>query len=147
MQHDITLYDPIRKKEYTVENFEVETGWSNVGDWMTAKCCMGDKSDNVPGIEKFGKVKIKKWIDGEISINEEQMAIYDRNFSLFNLGKVMTMAEECKYYQEQLDTPVESNWLSFQEECKRRDFNSILKKKESWYSLFFLRGKLQSLFA
>lgn len=146
VQNDTILYDPIRKKEYTLENFEVETGWSNVGDWMTAKCCMGDKSDNVPGIEKFGKAKIKKWIDGEIYLNEDQMAIYDRNFSLFNLGKVMTMEEECSYYQKQLDTTVESNWSAFIDECTARNFYSILKKKESWYSLFFLRSKLQSLF-
>jgi 5'-3' exonuclease len=146
VQQDTTLYDPIRKKEYTVVNFEEETGWPNVGDWMTAKCCTGDKSDNVPGIEKFGKAKIKKWIDGEILLNEEQMAIYDRNFSLFNLGKVMTMDDECKYYQEQLDTPVEANWSAFIDECNMRNFNAILKKKESWYSLFFLRNKLQSLF-
>lgn len=146
IQTDTTLYDPIRKKEFTIANFEEETGWSNVGDWMTAKCCMGDKSDNVPGIEKFGKAKIKKWIDGEILISEDQMAIYDRNFSLFNLDKVLTMHDECKYYQEQLDTPVDANWSAFIEECTARDFNAILKKKESWYSLFFLRNKLQSLF-
>jgi len=146
VQNDTTLYDPIRKKEYTIANFEEETGWSNVGDWMTAKCCMGDKSDNVPGIEKFGKSKTQKWIDGEIFLNEEQTAIYDRNFKLFNLGKVMTMEEECMYYQEQLDMPVQANWTGFIEECTARNFNSILKKKESWYSLFFLKNKLQSLF-
>lgn len=143
---DTTLYDPIRKKEYTVANFQDETGWSNVGDWMKAKCCMGDKSDNVPGIEKFGKSKIKKYIEGEIFLSEEQMVIYDRNFNLFSLDKVMSMSEECSYYQEQLDTPVEGNWASFIEECTARNFNSILNKKESWYSLFFLRNKLQSLF-
>lgn len=146
INNDIILYDPIRKKEYTTKNFEEETGWSSVDDWMTAKCCMGDKSDNVPGIEKFGKSKIKKWIDGEIYLNEDQMAIYDRNFRLFNLGKVMTMREECEYYQQQLDTAVESNWHAFIDECEARDFNFILKKKESWYSLFFLRNKLQSIF-
>lgn len=143
---DTTLYDPIRKKEYTVANFEEETGWPNVEDWMTAKCCTGDKSDNVPGIVKFGRAKIKKWIDGEIYLNEDQMAIYDRNFSLFNLNRVMSMEEECKYYQEQLDTSTEANWSAFLDECNVRNFNAILKKKESWYSLFFLRNKLQSLF-
>lgn len=141
-----TLYDPIRKKEYTVANFEEETGWSNVRDWMTAKCCTGDKSDNVPGIIKFGKTKIKKLIDGEIYLNEEQKGIYDRNFSLFNLKRVMSMDEECSYYQKQLDAPSPANWSAFLDECNARDFNAILKKKESWYSLFFLRNKLQSLF-
>jgi 5'-3' exonuclease len=141
-----TLYDPIRKKEFTIANFQEETGWSNVEDWMSAKCCMGDKSDNVPGIEKFGKAKIKKWIAGEISLNEDQLSTYNRNYSLFNLSRVMTMKEECKYYQEQLDMPREANWAAFIEECTSRDFNAILKKKESWYSLFFMKNKLQSLF-
>jgi 5'-3' exonuclease len=113
---------------------------------MTAKCCTGDKSDNVPGIVKFNKAKIKKWIDGEIYLNEDQMSIYDRNFSLFNLKRVMTMNDECNYYQEQLDAPTEANWSAFLDVCNARNFNAILKKKESWYSLFFLRNKLQSLF-
>lgn len=146
IQNDTTLYDPIRKKEYTLENFGEETGWSNVKDWLIAKCCTGDKSDNVPGIEKFGKAKIKKWIDREIHLNEDQMSIYNRNFKLFSLDKVMTMNEECRYYQEQLDTPLEANWTAFIEECTLRNFNNILKKKESWYSLFFLKNKLQSIF-
>ena len=146
VHHNTVLYDPIRKKEFNLNNFKEETGWPTVSDWMTAKCCVGDKSDNVPGIEKFNKTKIKKLIDGEITINEEQKAIYDRNFSLFDLGKVMTMYSECEYYQEQLDKPVKSNWTAFIEECNAREFNAILKKKDTWYSLFFLKNKLQSLF-
>ena len=143
---DVVLFDPIRKKEYTPNNFEEETGWSNIGDWMTAKCCLGDKSDNVPGIEKFGKLRVKKWINGEIALNENEMAVYDRNFKLFSLDQILNIPEECEYYQKQLDVASQTSWSEFLQECQERNFNSILKKKEAWHTLFFLKHKLASLF-
>lgn len=143
---EVTLFDPIRKKEYTTDNFEEETGCKNIEDWMVTKCCLGDKSDNVPGIEKFGKSKIKRFIDGEITLNEDQIAIYDRNFKLFSLEQIMNLPAECEYYQKQLDASIQTNWMQFLQECQDREFNSILKKKEAWHTLFFLKHKLASLF-
>jgi 5'-3' exonuclease len=144
---DTTLYDPIRKLEYTDKNFKERTGCKDTTEWLQIKCITGDRSDNVTGIPKFGKAKIAKWCSGEIVMSEEERHIYDRNLSLFRLDAFERNLDEVKYYEDQLSVEVLNDWTSFQEECKRRDFNSILKKKESWYSLFFLKGKLQSLFA
>jgi len=144
---NITLYDPIRKLEYTDKNFEERTGLKDTMEWLQVKCITGDRSDNVAGIPKFGKAKITKWLKGEIVMSEEEKNIYDRNLSLFRLDAFEKNLDEIKYYEDQLSVEVLNNWGDFQEECKLRDFNSILKKKESWYSLFFLKGKLQSLFA
>jgi len=141
-----SLYDPIRKIEYNNSNLHALIGYSEVDYWFKAKCLAGDKSDNVPGIPKFGKVKIKRFLDGEITLTEEEQAIFDRNNSLFNLNKITENEKEQEYYKSQLEVKVESNWEEFIIECKNRAFNSILNKKESWYSLFFLRNKLQSLF-
>ena len=138
------LFDPIRKKEFTYDKFEEMTGNTH-DDWMTAKCLKGDKSDNVPGIPGFGKVRVQKYLAGEITLNEEQQQTFDTNFSLFSLDKIDEMHEESKYYQDQLDVPVVSNWSSFIEECKQRDFHRILNKQESWHTLFLLGSKLQSI--
>ena len=138
------LFDPIRKKEFTYDKFEEMTGNTH-DDWMTAKCLKGDKSDNVPGIPGFGKVRVQKYLAGEITLNEEQQQTFDTNFSLFSLDKIDEMREESKYYQDQLDVPVVSNWSSFIEECKQRDFHRILNKQESWHTLFLLGNKLQSI--
>jgi DNA polymerase-1 len=142
----VTLYDPIRKIEYNYKNFKELTGFDNTGDWLKNKCIIGDKSDNVPGIPKFGKVKLGKLQRGEISLTIEEQEIYNRNHSLFRLDAYKQNIREMEYYNVQLSENVISNWSAFQSECKIRQFNSILAKKESWYSLFFLRNKLQSLF-
>jgi DNA polymerase-1 len=146
VNENVTLFDPIRKKEFNNNNFEESTGYSTIKDWMTAKCLMGDKSDNVSGIPKFGKVKVKKFLDGYITLNESEEAIFERNMSLFNLQKYNSMERESLYYKVQLDNPVKGNWKDFVSECTDRSFHNILKKKESWYSLFFMQQKLSSLF-
>lgn len=142
----VTLYDPIRKIEYNYSNLLSLTGYDDVVTWFNVKCLTGDKSDNVPGIPKFGKVKIKKYLNGEFELTEEEQAIYDRNNSLFNLNKVMHNEVEREYYREQLSNKVDSSWNEFIIECKNHHFNNILAKKDQWYSLFFLRNKLQTLF-
>ena len=138
------LFDPIRKKEFTYDKFEEMTGNTH-DDWMTVKCLRGDKSDNVPGIPGFGKVKVQKYLDGEVTLNEEQQETFDTNFSLFSLDKIDGMLEEKTYYQDQLDVPVLSDWSSFLDECKSRDFHRILNKQESWHTLFLLGNKLSQL--
>lgn len=141
-----SLYDPIRKIEYNHDNLHTLIGYDNIDDWYKAKCLTGDKSDNVPGIAKFGKVKIKKYLQGEIELTEEEQEVYNRNNTLFNLNKIQGNQAESEYYATQLENTVVNNWDEFIIECKSRNFNSILNKKETWYSTFFLRNKLQLLF-
>lgn len=141
-----SLYDPIRKIEYNNSNLHTLIGYADVETWFRVKCLTGDKSDNVPGIPKFGKVKIKKYLNGEFELTDEELEIYNRNNSLFNLNKIMNNQAESEYYAAQLENVVVNNWDEFILECKSRKFNNILNKKESWYSLFFLRNKLQMLF-
>ena len=141
---DVIFYDPIRKEEYTLENFESKTGSSNTEEWLVFKCLVGDKSDNVPGV--FGKVKAQKFINGEIKLTQEEQDVYNRNFSLFNLSRLTYDNQESEYYRNQLSDSIERSWSKFLAECDERKFNSILKKKESWHTLFFLKHKLASLF-
>lgn len=140
------LYDPIRKEEFTSENFQEKTGWDNTLNWLNAKCVLGDKSDNVPGIPKFGKAKIIKWLKNEIVLTEEQLKIFERNLSLFSLDAFHYKPDEQKYYEEQLNKELQLDWKEFISECEKRNFNSFLNKKEKWYMLFFMKNKLQSLF-
>lgn len=144
--NNVTLYDPIRKKEFRIDTFEEDTGWPR-SFWLDAKCLLGDKSDNVPGVEGFGKSKVKKFLKGEVKLTEDQAEIYRRNLSLFSLETFYYKPDEKKYYEDQLRVDIKVDWNSFVEECTKRSFNSILKKKEDWYSEFVLKDKLQSLFS
>ena len=138
------MFDPIRKKEFVIDKFEEMTGHTHK-NWLVVKCLRGDKSDNVPGIPGFGKVRVKKYLDGEIELTEEQRAIYDMNFSLFSLDKIDDLPDESNYYQDQLNIPTSPQWKQFIDECIRRDFGRILNKSETWYTLFFQGNKLESL--
>lgn len=143
---DTVFYDPIRKAEYCEQNFEERTGYKNPHDWLIAKAITGDKSDNVAGIYKFGKAKITKFLNKEIDLTEEETNIFKRNYDLFNLSAMDHTHDEAVFYKEQLDNPVTANWSLFIDTCKELGFNSIVNKKESWYSLFFLKDKLKSIF-
>lgn len=141
---DTILFDPIRKREFVLETFEQDTGYKKT-EWLNAKCLLGDKSDNVPGVPRFGKAKVRKWLDGELTLTDEQENIFTRNMKVFDLREVMCHDSEKNYYHEQLDTSVESDWSNFVAECEKRDFKNILKKREQWYSSFILPNRLQSL--
>jgi len=138
------LFDPIRKREFVLETFEQDTDYTKT-EWLRAKCLLGDKSDNVPGVPRFGKAKVRKWLNGEFTLTTEQEEIFNRNMTIFNLDEVMSHDSERAYYQSQLDVSIEVDWSSFVLECEVRDFKNILNKREQWYSLFILSNKLQYL--
>jgi 5'-3' exonuclease len=142
-----TLYDPIRQDEYNSTNFTEKTGWTDTHEWLDAKCLLGDKSDNVPGIHRFGKSKVKQFRKGEIKLTPEQFDIYKRNLSLFSLDAFYYRPDEEQYYTTQLDTPTNPDWKQFLEECNVREFKTFIQKKDTWHALFFMRGKLQSIFS
>ena len=149
INENVIVYDPIRKKETNLVNFE-EVVKCRQQDFMTIKCLEGDKSDNVPGIPKFGKVKISKYLKHEFKLTAEEELIYNRNYSLFRLDKYKDAdnEDELLYYQEQMPAAlsVEPCYQQFLDLCKEHDINNILNKKEDWYNLFFVKHRLLSMF-
>jgi DNA polymerase-1 len=139
-----TLFDPIRKREFNLDTFVEDTGYTR-NEWLNAKCMLGDKSDNVPGIPGFGKAKVRKWLDGALTLTDEQEDIFTKNMTLFNLNEVMSHTEEKSYYQKQLEVEPTYNWSEFVTECSERELENILKKKEEWYNLFIMSNKLIQL--
>ncbi len=139
------LYDAIRKKEFTLDTFVEDTDYTKQ-EWLRAKCLLGDKSDNVPGIPRFGKAKVRKWLDGKLELNEEQEAIFEKNMKVFDLNEVMTHESEATYYQDQLDVEIEARWAEFICYCEEYKMDNILKKKEAWHTVFVMGNKLLSMF-
>tara|TARA_R110001632_G_scaffold27515_2_gene73851 strand:+ start:112 stop:981 length:870 start_codon:yes stop_codon:yes gene_type:complete len=139
------MYDAIRKREFRLETFQEDTGYTK-NEWLNAKCLLGDKSDNVPGIPRFGKAKVRKWLDGNLTLTDEQEEILHKNMTVFDLREVMHHDSEKEYYQEQLDVEVVDDWPKFVYECEQLKLDNILKKKESWHSLFIMSKKLLSMF-
>ncbi len=143
---EVTLYDPIRKIFFEEKNFEECTGYKDVEEWYTAKCLTGDASDNVPGIPRFGKASVKKYLnDPSYMLDESQQAIFKRNADIFCLDKYESLPNEKKYYKEQLDVKVNACYKTFLNYCEEYSFKRILDKKEDWHNLFFMKSLYNKL--
>lgn len=146
---NVSVFNPIKKVHVVEDNFEEEAK-CKIYDFLIIKCIQGDKSDNVPGIPKFGKVKLQKFLENEIKLSDEQLEVYNRNYDLFRLNKFKddSCADEYTYYQDQLQEAfkLKSDYNQFIKLCEDHNINSILSKKEEWYKLFYFKNKLLDLF-
>lgn len=145
----VMIYDPIRKREVTQDNFE-DVANCKKEQFLIKKCLEGDKSDNVPGITGFGKVKIGKFFAGSVQLTAAEQETFDRNMELFRLDKYLDAenVDEREYYINQLNAAKEvtPNSYDFMELCKAHNMNNILQRTQDWYTLFFMKHKLQTLF-
>jgi 5'-3' exonuclease len=144
---DLCVYEPIRKVEYNIRNFEEKTGYKDPEEWYKAKLVLGDKSDNVAGVKGFGKVTTRKYLDGKIELTKEQQKITERNDSVFNLKKFEGMPDEIAFYEKQLSDKPSPNSKNFFEMCRHAGYNSILSKKQEWNRLFYHNKVLLNLFS
>ena len=143
---ECTLYDPIRKKFFEDGNFEEQTGYQNVDEWYTAKCLIGDSSDNVPGVPGFGKKTVQKYLkDPGYILTEQEHKTFQRNADIFCLDKYAELPEEKQYYKEQLEVKVDSCYKTFLKYCEEHSFKRILDKKEDWHNLFFMKSLYNKL--
>ena len=140
----------LRKIFFEDSNFEECNGYKNVSEWFTAKCLTGDKSDNVPGIPGYGKVKVNNYLNNNIKLTAQETEIFERNKDIFSLDKYKSIKAEDDYYKQQLAKTVTPDYKVFIAFCEEYNFNRILDNKEKWYSLFFMKSlynKLDDLFA
>jgi DNA polymerase-1 len=142
ISNKVSVYDPIRKIEINKENFKEILKYDKK-DFIKVKALTGDKSDNIPGIKGFGKVKIDKFLNGEVFLTEEENEIYKRNLELVTLTEdkeekeyVLNQLSEIKYY---------TNYDKFKELSKEYKFSQILKNDTKWYTAFFQDNRLIEL--
>ena len=90
---------------------------------------------------------IRKWLDGELTLTDEQEEIFGKNLEVFDLRAVMYHDSEKEYYQRQLDVNIEPNWSEFIKLCEQNELSNILKKKDQWHNIFVLSSKLISMFS
>ena len=143
---ECTLYDPIRKRFFEEGNFKEQTGFGDVDEWYTAKCLIGDSSDNVPGVQGFGKKTVRKYLDdpGYI-LTDKEHKIFKRNEEIFCLDKYQQLPDEKEYYKKQLAVKIDPCYKTFLKYCEEHSFKRILDKKEDWHNLFFMKSLYNKL--
>lgn len=139
IDENTTVFDPIRKVDFTLQNFEEKLKCKKK-DFLTIKALQGDKSDNVPGIKGYGKVKIEKYLAGEVFMTPDELDQFQANHKLLSLEHTLKDEKEVTYVSEQFEKAVEFNFDAFKRQCEILEFKQILKNINQWYDLFFLRS-------
>ena len=146
------VYNPIKKKEVTLNNFEDYTGVKKEY-YISFRAITGDKSDNIPGIPRYGIKRFLKLehklvdLEGEETalvrgdaITEEQFEIYKRNWKLMDLKQGYThYDDEVPAYEEQLKEIKENdttNFTAFLKQAKELNLWSIVRNYTSWRNSF-----------
>jgi DNA polymerase-1 len=140
------VFDPIRKVEFNIDNFEEKLKCKKER-FVIIKALQGDKSDNVSGIKGFGKVKIEKYLTGEIEMTAEETAHFARNLLLLDLRNTLHDETECSYVEEQLNKESTFDSKEFKKSCEGLGFHQILKKYDEWYRIFFEKNTMTGILA
>jgi len=147
-------FNPIKKKLITVNNFEEEVG-VKVEHFVYYKALLGDKSDNVDGIDGYGTQKSKKLVTEGYdhilnTLNEDNQKKFLHNIIMMDLNKSYLREEdevECyeRQYNEQKDVQPDMNM--FKGLCNEAEYYSIAKELDRWKNTFSRTNTLSNLIA
>lgn len=140
INEDVSVFNPNTKSLVTKENFSEVVG-IDIKYYILYKSIIGDSSDNIKGLYKFGPVKTKKYIRGDFKLTDEQLKIVQNNINLIDLKESYLKVEnEKSVLDEQLKRikkdPIKSDWKEFETYCIRFGFNTILKNMPDWKNSF-----------
>ena len=146
------VYSPIKKKEISLDNFEEYTGVKKEY-YISFRAVTGDKSDNIPGIPRYGIKRFLKLEHRVISLNgddpmaliradeltDEQFKIYERNWLLMDLKRGYNYYDdEVPAYEKQLKQlqKCKINFSKFLDQAKELNLWSIVRNYTSWRNSF-----------
>jgi len=149
---NIYFYNPIKKKLITPESFVEEVG-VEINEYNHYKALLGDKSDNVEGIQGYGVQKssklCKEGYDGVVGkLSEEDKKKFDKNLLLTSLfGSYLKEEGEVELYQEQYEKEQfsKADMKKFEEMCQEAEFYSIIKDIDKWKEVFSRNRSLVDL--
>jgi DNA polymerase-1 len=148
---DISFYNPIKKTIVDTSNFEEQFNLTPK-EYLYYKAIVGDVSDNINGIEGFGKVKgqrlAKAYAINQQEVPESYQTIIKENLKLVDLSYGLEKhPEEINLYKEQMDklSSIEPNFNAFIDYCNDLEFNSIINDMDKWKKTFGKSGINQSI--
>jgi DNA polymerase-1 len=140
---NIHYYNPIKKKLITPQNFVEEVG-VEINEYNHYKALLGDKSDNVDGIQGYGVQRsaklCKEGYEGIVSkLDEDNKKKFDKNLILTNLsGSYYKEEGEVELYQKQYEDQqfIKADMKKFEEMCQETEFYSFVKEMDKWKESF-----------
>jgi DNA polymerase-1 len=152
IDNNIHYYNPIKKKLITPQNFVEEVG-VEINEYNNYKALLGDKSDNVDGIQGYGVQKsaklCKEGYEGIVQkLSQEDKQKFDKNLILTNLyGSYLKEEGEADLYQEQYEKEqfIKADMKKFEELCQEAEFYSFVKEIDKWKDCFSRNQSLVDL--
>lgn len=146
------FFNPIKKKLINLENFEEEVG-VKVEEYVNYKALLGDKSDNIDGIDGYGIVKSKRLVsagyDGITQLlSPEDKQKFDKNILMVDLlGSYHKEQGEVECYEKQYNDlkTLKPNIKVFEQMCHEAEFYSFIKSLDEWKESFIRSQSLIDL--
>jgi len=140
---NVHYYNPIKKKLITPENFVEEVG-VEINEYNHYKALLGDKSDNVEGIQGYGVQRsaklCKEGYDGiVVKLSEDDKKKFDKNLVLTNLySSYLKEKGEVELYEKQYEEQqfVKADMKEFESMCQESEFYSFVKELDKWKEAF-----------
>ena len=148
-----SYYNPIKKITITPINFESEVGVP-MKDFLYYKALLGDISDNVVGIEGYGKVKSKKLaVQGLEGIKEklepECWERFNKNIQIMDLSDSYNkeVGEVDCYLQQygEQTLNIKPDMKTFEEFCEKNGIYYFSRNINDWKRSFVTEQTLMSL--
>lgn len=144
VNENVVYYDPMKKVEINLSNFDQNSKISRE-HFLTEKCMLGDKSDNIQGLRGFGPVKIKRYLAGEVKLTSEEQERLERNMKMMSLDLYKDYPDEIAHFRSQPITG-SGSWDTFEKLCIKHNMQNIAKNR-AFYNLFFMEKTLENMFA
>lgn len=139
---EVSFYNPIKKTLIDINNFE-EHFKLTPREYVFFKAIVGDTSDNIPGLDGFGKVKgiklAKAFAARQMDLITPYMEIVNANLKLVDLSYgINSNSEEVALYEQQYEKlhTLKPDFKSFETICNELEFNSIVNEIDKWKSAF-----------
>ena len=139
------VYSPIKDQLITYKNFEEVVGVP-VNQFIRYKSLIGDKSDNLPGLERVGKKTAQKIVNNyptDSMLSEkytaEQLEPYYRNYKLIDLTEGHRQhPEDLEVYADQFNKlkTHEMDMIKFEQLVDKTGMNAVKTKLDEWKSAF-----------
>lgn len=139
---EVSFYNPIKKVIIDVNNFE-EHFKLTPREYIYFKAIVGDVSDNISGIEGFGKVKgtklAKAFVSGDTTLINPYMDRVNENLKLVDLSYgINNNTVEIDLYKQQYIAlqDIKPDFEAFKHLCEDLEFDTFINELDKWKGTF-----------
>lgn len=138
VDENTSVYSPTKKIVYNTDNFEQLIGMTPV-EFVKYKAILGDTSDNISGVPKYGTKKAhklaKNWENNPLS--EEELKIVARNMELMDLSVAHSFVPATEYesFENQLANKSEFQNETIKALFREKGYKKFLFNFHEWEKL------------